>query len=314
MKTNMLRTSRAVLVLGAVILALEGCDCPECPECPPVSPEESTTTMKIAGSEYPSVCGAELGCMKTGFNDHFLPATTQLPADLDGRMRWITRAKLTELVDDADSTTTGLKLHYGAIRSGNRITLQLALELVRLTPRGGGIFYDVAPTNSKLYPINDAGGFEAPLTEAKWKGATISGFEGAGYTYLQNVLVYRTNSAITTSTTDRLQSDYDHQSYTFLWQTVGRLIRHNAGTNRVNIYSVGSPAVRNAPDLEDDWKHHVAMVAANDGTELINNSSRSDVRPLMNKALDLGSPCPPSCPIARFYRYGLEPFSHCTCP
>ena len=111
---------------------------------------------------------------------------------------------------------------------------------------------------------------------------------------------------------DALENRAHNRSPKELFSLVRQSLR-DTPVDRLKIHAIASPLVR-TDTLEDDWFHDLAIAAANATAEYVNNDPRVSGSPYANKAADLGSPCPPSCILARFYRYGLAPRSGVKCP
>ena len=294
-----MRTLIRSIALGALLLPMlliPGCK--ECPECPPEQVQKIAPPPFLI--ERSNVCQTEFNCMRPEFDRHFTAGGTMLQRT-DNLLQWAALTSLFNATPPQDQEH-GLRIHYGLSGSGP-YTLELGLEPVHLQRRVN-MFYDVRPSGN-VYPLNPDGSLASAITEAAWR----SGF---GDPYFSMVEVLRSHDD---AAPDRLARDFDHGSYTF--RMVDLVAQHvqNSEPSHLRIYSIGDPIIRQSDTDEDDWRHVLAIVCAtdNDPTHILLDDNVDPGAPFRNKALDLGSPCPPSCVLARFYRYGMAPRSNCRC-
>lgn len=303
-----MRTLIRTIALGALllpVLLIPGCK--ECPECPPDRPAGPSPggTERIIGTEYPVVCARELECAEADLPEHFVTASLK-PSDLLDRVHFIQLVELDRILSGIDRSITGLKVHFGAEAGNGSVRLRYGVELVEIDRRKDSIFYDVEPIDGMVFQVASNGTLTSPVDTVAWN-------RGPRDVYMRNIKVFRTNDSIPDSYPDKLRWDYDCSAYIFRMADVDSLINDNSGCDRIKIRSIATPNVRRSDGLEDDWFHHVALVAATGSMEYLNDDARTIEDRFRNKALDLGSPCPPSCVLARFYRYGMAPRTNCQC-
>lgn len=279
--------------------------------------------MKLA-LEHKQVCLRELNCAKGDFDRYFrcINEVTNNLDPIDGTVRGVTWESLSGLIPNVDppaGSEYGVRFHCGMPESEeDRHLLVYAAEVVLLTPRSGEILFDVAPTNSIVHAIDMAQGiFDGGSEIDTWIGKNRE-----RDTYFSRVHVCRNwdstrvSGPEQNSNFDKLISGYDNESYTFKWKDIETLHAHNQSEgDHVLIYALAVPKIR-GEEFEEDWRHVLALVMStglNENNALINDDPSNPEALFRNKALDLGSPCPPSCNIARFYHYGLAPRSGCSC-
>ncbi len=250
--------------------------------------------------EHPYVCKEEFLCMEPEFDKHFTTGSGVIK-DHDKLMEW---GALESLFTTPAPTGTeyGIRFHYGLSGSGPHI-LELGVEVVTLKPRTN-MFYDVTPSGT-IYLLQAGGSLGTQYNEADWD-------TNFGDLYFSQVKVKR---AYDDANPDRVTKAYDHASYTFRRSHLKSQHLQNGEPAYLRIYSLGDPLIRKTDHEEDDWRHVLAIVSATSTSSssvlLDNTDYGADI--FKSKALDLGSPCPPSCVVARFYRYGLAPRSKCKC-
>lgn len=303
-----MRTQIRTIALGALllpVLLIPGCK--ECPECPPEQAEGSMKAFRgMRSLERRRVCKTELGCGLREWPRHFrtkafrgVPTGTVWPLKLSA---------LDTIIDGMDLRYYGVKFHYGAVKELHGVELRYAMQLVRLTPRRDALhFLEVAPVDTVVYPIKDGGHLDQPISLTQWDN-------GQRTTYYDELEIGRMSKDQDTNgmAWDALVRDHDHGAYIFHLAHIDSLLRANRGVNGLDMVAVAAPAVRVDGVLADDWSHDLVLVATIDSVQAIDDTTSGTT--YKNRGLDLGSPCPPSCVLASFRRYGTPPTKGCGCP
>lgn len=264
-----------------------------------------TGDLNKLGTEHKEVCRREFTCVRADFMKHFdlKSGGTVYKFDADSTRQTMDWSDLKDLADSVKTDDLGIRIHYGSRLNGNRAALVWALEPVELVPVDD-VFYEVAEKGDSLVLVSPNGKVRTLIHRKDWTDGPLKH-------YLDNIRVKRTNSGSFRS----IRADYDHQSYTFRWSDIADLQDQNSAT-RLRINAISTPMTRAKEGttwVEEDWRHEVALTAlGNDDVDTIDDATYGASN-LKAKALDLGSPCPPSCLLARYYRVGLAPEDTCDC-
>ncbi|MBP6697728.1 MAG: hypothetical protein KA175_08930 [Flavobacteriales bacterium] len=264
--------------------------------------------MELApATEYPSVCSTEVRCAQKDFKGYFWAGSIAAPVALARTSEFLSWQALEDLVRTVapalENDRIGVKLHYGLSVSGADYNIELAAEVVKIDPRRDPLYYDVSTLEAKVHPIGPTGVFDPEQIKSAWEDAEQK-------RYLERVFVMRNRGG----ELDGLVKESDHLAYLLKWEDLVALHGNNEGSTHLNIHCIAAPVIR-APGIEDDWHHDLLVISANhQGVERLTDTRAPGALPYLDKAADLGSPCPPSCVLARFYRYGLAPRTGCKCP
>jgi len=277
--------------------------------------EPSFKYMRLAPtSEYKIVAKKEFSCIQKCFPHHFQAGTTTSRSTIEGAKRSLEAKALEKLVESfktvhsIQADDVGVKFHYGlSVQDPGpspKYHLEYAVQLTVLKQRGNSaMYFDVSIPEDALHPIGSSGKFGSAVQESDW--ATHQ-----GSVYLQHVVIKRDQN----DAWDELVSGSDHTSYLFKWNDIAALMSNNHTNAFLNLNAIAGPAIR-TKFLEDDWHHALSLCTS---TALGDANAVDDVDygsgSLRMRALDLGSPCPPSCVLAKFYRYGIAPAETCSCP
>ncbi|MCB0795440.1 MAG: hypothetical protein KDB88_11945 [Flavobacteriales bacterium] len=264
---------------------------------------EGKSAFDKDGLSHPSVCRIEVDCAKQDLAAHFKASGAQALAGSPSVLTWSGfLQKVNGVAQQHPEATVGVKFHYGLVDQPVANTLVLAFELVDLQRRPNAGYYDevdIPGETGNAYVIQSNGTFTNGTLE-DWK-------ENQRSSYFNTVQVARLDAV----TFEPLAEGSDREAYTFLWSDLQRLIADNEGADRLHIHSVASPTVR-TDAFEHDWGHDLVVVAANASKEFL--ATGPYIASLRDRALDLGSPCPPRCRIALFRPYGLAARTNCACP
>jgi hypothetical protein len=276
--------------------------------------EGSEKMLLAPATAFPIVCETEFKCAKTAFAAHFTgPLSTDVLLKERKGLRW---SALEKIVNDAMADNSlafdrvAVKIHYGLTRTGTppdySYNLEYGLEVVKIEPRKQDIYWTVSLLEDKINLVKNDGDLDASFTRNSWKN-------GKKKSYFDHVRILR--NGVSGQDWDELVETGDHEAYIFKWQDLKKLHENNDSQEFLAIHSIAGPAIRTAT-LDDDWHHDLGICASsalNTG-DLLSDKDHSEYgKPYREKGADLGSPCPPSCVLARFYRYGLAPEEDCEC-
>lgn len=276
---------------------------------------EGTEIMLLTrATEFPIVCRTEFTCAKTAFAAHFTgPLSTDVLLKERKGLKW---SAVETMVNDAMAANglavdrVAVKVHYGLTRTGSSpnytYNLEYGLEVVKIEPRKQDMYWTVSELEDEVNLVKNDGELDDSFTRSSWTN-------GKGKSYFDHVRILR--NGVSGTDRDELVRTSDHEAYTFKWQDLKKLHENNDSPGFLAIHSIAGPSIRTAT-LDDDWHHDLGMSASsalNTGDLLSDKDHSQDGVPYKEKGADLGSPCPPSCVLARFYRYGLVPKPDCKC-
>lgn len=276
---------------------------------------ENTEKMLLTpATEFPIVCKTEFNCAKSAFAAHFTgPLSTDVLLKERKGLKWSAVEKIVKDAMDANELVVdrvALKVHYGLTRTGSSpdyfYNLEYGLEVVKIEPRKQDIYWTVSFLEDKVNLVKNDGELDASITRNSWKN-------GKKKSYFEHVRILRNGESGTDW--DELVETGDHEAYIFKWQDLKKLYENNGSPGFLAIHSIAGPSIRTTT-LDDDWHHDLGICASsalNTGDLLSDKDHTADGVPYREKGADLGSPCPPSCVLARFYRYGLVPEPNCVC-
>lgn len=265
-------------------------------------------------TQWSPVCHQEIGCARGDFDTYFQVWKDDYPSQttkLKSGFRSISTASLQEILGPApDAEKTGIRIHFGLGGSANNYQLELALEVVQLDPQGNErMFYEVVDNSNTVWVLNSNPDLSpTAIGKTDWR-------DGQYKTYLTKMAVTRNKGGAFHHMVD----DFDHRAVTYRLKDINDLLTDNnvpLGTVKyIKFSSIANPMTRGSTK-EEDWRHWLALIALNSSkAELLGTPAPDQpVNPYTMKALDLGSPCPPSCILAVFHTYGLAPRTGCECP
>lgn len=315
------KKTTALLPVVLTLLLLAGCGGGQQPASPPEPGTVSSDTiqgdtstqnlLKARNTENQWVRDAELSCVKADFTRYVHVGTPTIHSAIQLRALPLTVgvSKLQTLIDalpcaNGGAVQHGVLLHYGL---DSNMQFDVMLQVVCLsyasedskysyTEPGGG--YTLDGTGALVY---DAAAL------AKWYGSN-----GPGARYASNVVVDHNASNVWT----KFSSAKDVRStiYPFQTQIMGLVNDNKLGPNGLlRIDPISEPIERRRDGAggynEVDYHQGAAWVPV--GVSLDNTFYPQT--PFKNKAADLGSPCPYTCPNTKFkFKFtGLEPREGC---
>lgn len=259
-------------------------------------------TQDPGGSEKPPVGLTEFKCLTDDFKDRIQKRTVgpDSPITVPSGLR-LTRSSLeSHLVSDnqckvVDDEQRGIVVHFGL---DDNLEFAIALEFVCLlaNPDAGGSQLENVGT---AYPLVGSS-LGSALSLKDWYYDT----DGPGRRYAEKVVIDRYGDG----QFEPFEMGRDVQSVTFPYEAEIKLlidqtdITSNEYLELVPIASPGAWKQLGTTDflLYDfgqgvAWKEH--------GAALTNAHDPS--KPFEDKAAELGSPCPPNCPIIKFKEFGV---------
>lgn len=260
----------------------------------------------IRMTNSPHVCLEEFNCVRNEFGQRirYWDGKADVPFELDSsrqKVKWVDLNAAVSALNANDPL--GIRILYGLDdQNTSHPALRWALQPVILTQESQ-VFHAAQPIHDKVWVVANDGTLSNSDTLI-WQG-------GAQANYLNKVRIRR--DAYTKFAP--LEKGEDPRSYTFLWNDIEALHSLNGGPEFIRINAIASPNVRryeNGKWYEADWMHRLAITALDGGDgDILTNQASSDLK---DRALELGTPCPPRCKKYLQHQYGQLPHSDCTCP
>lgn len=280
-----------------------------CASC--VAPDGTNTPGEkgidaLAMTHSPHLCQKEFNCVRAEFDARirYWHGSSDVPFQHDDSRQVVKWADLNGAVGALNAFgTLGIRIHYGLDDADTtKPVLRFALQPMMLT-KESMVFHDAQPINEKVWVVGNDGTLSNSDT-LTWQG-------GPQANYQMKVRIQRDADAKFAQPA----KGEDPTSYTFRWDELLSLHMANGSPELLRINAIASPNVRrfeNGKWYEADWMHRLALTAVDEeGEDIISDDASSDLK---DRALELGTPCPPRCRKYLQHRYGQLPHNACACP
>lgn len=281
-----------------------------CFSCASPAPDGSTDggskNAELVATNTPHLCKNEFNCVRNEFGQRirYWDGKADVPFELDSsrqKVKWVDLNAAVSALNANDPL--GIRMLYGLDdQDMNKPALRWALQPVFLMQESQ-VFHAAQPIIDKVWVVANDGTLSNSDTLI-WQG-------GPQAEYLNKVRIQRDED----TKFAQLVVGEDPHSYTFLWNDIVNLHGSNGSPEFIRINAIASPNVRryvNTKWYEADWMHRLAITAVDseEGDVLTDDPSTD----LTDRALELGTPCPPRCKKYLQHQYGQLPHSACTCP
>lgn len=239
-----------------------------------------------------------LQCVRDSFASYFHGGssttrhTTIGPAHVD--VEWSSLKKTVDATSASGDTVRAVRIHYGLKTSASPHDYQftIGVEVVRLL-RSGGDNWRELPVQDAFYTVDGSGELHA---------AVSSGW-GDDEVYFEHTFLRRASDI---TNFGKLNPIVDTRNFMFPWENeLLPLHDDNSGCDGIRFVCITEPGERDGA-IDKNMRHHLCAVALDSGTELVNNRAIDTAHPFLNKAADVGCPCPSICGPFAFPQHGIE--------